>query len=114
MLDSLVEAACLAPAPHHSRPWRFVVIDTDDAKAASRADGQQWAESTSLRDGVAPDRVAQLVQDSHTKITAAPALVLACLTWDGLVLYPDEHRRRPRCGAWHGCRRSAPRSRTSC
>ena len=24
-LDAIVEAACLAPAPHHSRPWRFVV-----------------------------------------------------------------------------------------
>ena len=21
-LDALVEAACIAPAPHHSRPWR--------------------------------------------------------------------------------------------
>ena len=37
LLDALVEAACLAPAPHHSRPWRFVVIDTDDGEARARA-----------------------------------------------------------------------------
>ena len=34
LLDALVEAACLAPAPHHSRPWRWVVIDTDAGKRA--------------------------------------------------------------------------------
>ena len=28
-LDALVEAACCAPAPHHSRPWRFVTIHSD-------------------------------------------------------------------------------------
>ncbi len=36
-LDAIVEAACLAPAPHHSRPWRFVVVDTDEAKTRARA-----------------------------------------------------------------------------
>jgi nitroreductase len=34
-LDALVAAACIAPAPHHSRPWRFVVVDGDDAKVAT-------------------------------------------------------------------------------
>jgi nitroreductase len=33
-LDAIVEAACLAPAPHHSRPWRFVVVDTEASKRA--------------------------------------------------------------------------------
>src|SRR4051794_29933648 len=31
-LDAVVEAACLAPAPHHSRPWRFVIVETNDVK----------------------------------------------------------------------------------
>ena len=34
LLDTLVEAACLAPAPHHSRPWRFVVVDSDAGTAS--------------------------------------------------------------------------------
>jgi F420 biosynthesis protein FbiB-like protein len=98
LLDALVEAACLAPAPHHSRPWRFVVIDTDDAKAAlARGMGERWR-SDLAGDGVAPEHVAALVQASYTKITAAPALVLACLTWDGLDRYPDERRRRAEWG----------------
>jgi F420 biosynthesis protein FbiB-like protein len=98
VLDTLIEAACLAPAPHHSRPWRFVVIDTDDAKAAlAHGMGARWRDDLA-RDGIAPEHVAELVQASYTKITAAPALVLACLTWDGLDRYPDEHRRRAEWG----------------
>jgi coenzyme F420-0:L-glutamate ligase/coenzyme F420-1:gamma-L-glutamate ligase len=98
LLDSLVEAACLAPAPHHSRPWRFVVIDTDAAKLAlAHGMGGQW-QSDLEGDGVAPERIAELVAASHAKIIGAPALVLGCLTWDGLDRYPDETRQRAEWG----------------
>ena len=98
LLDTLIEAACLAPAPHHSRPWRFVVIDTDAAKLAL-ADGMgaRWAADLEA-DGVAPERIGELVDASHAKITSAPTLVLGCLTWDGLDRYPDEARQRAEWG----------------
>ncbi len=97
-LDRLVEAACLAPAPHHSRPWRFVVVDRDAGKRAlATGMGERWRQD--LRgDGVAPERVDELVASSHRKIEDAPALVLACLTWDGLDRYPDEGRQRAEWG----------------
>jgi F420 biosynthesis protein FbiB-like protein len=98
VLDTLVEAACLAPAPHHSRPWRFVVIDTAEAKTAlAHGMGARW-QSDLAADGVAADRVAELVESSRVKITSAPALVLACLTWDGLDRYLDEPRQRAEWG----------------
>jgi len=98
LLDRLVQAACLAPAPHHSRPWRFVVIDTDAGKQAL-ADGMgvRWRADLS-GDGVDPARIDELIDSSHTKLTTAPALVLACLTWDGLDRYPDETRQRAEWG----------------
>ena len=46
----------------------------------------------------APDRVDELVAASHAKSVRAPALVLGCLTWDGLDRYPDERRRRAEWG----------------
>ena len=49
-------------------------------------------------DGVAPERVDELVQASYAKLTGAPALVLGCLTWDGLDRYPDEARQRAEYG----------------
>ena len=43
-------------------------------------------------------RVDELVDASYRKVTSAPALVLGCLTWDGLDRYPDERRRRAEWG----------------
>jgi F420 biosynthesis protein FbiB-like protein len=97
-LDALVEAACLAPAPHHSRPWRFVVVNNDEAKRAlARGMGERWRRDLRA-DGVSDARVDELVDASHRKITGAPALVLGCLTWDGLDRYPDETRQRAEWG----------------
>ena len=97
-LDAIVEAACLAPAPHHSRPWRFVVVDVDEAKhALAQGMGARWRADL-VADGVADARVDELVAASHRKITGAPALVVGCLTWDGLDRYPDETRQRAEWG----------------
>jgi F420 biosynthesis protein FbiB-like protein len=97
-LDGFVEAACAAPAPHHSRPWRWVVVDGDDAKRRlATGMGERWREDLTA-DGVPAARVDELVEASHRKITGAPAVVLGCLTWDGLDRYPDEARRRAEWG----------------
>ena len=97
-LDRLVEAACLAPAPHHSRPWRFVVVDSPDGKRAlARGMGARWRRDLA-GDGLAPERIEELVSASHTKLEGAPALVLGCLTWDGLDRYPDAGRQRAEWG----------------
>ena len=97
-LDVLVTAACLAPAPHHSRPWRFVVVDSDASKRAL-ADGMgaRWRTDL-LADGVETERVEELIAASWRKLTEAPALVVGCLTWDGLDRYPDERRQRAELG----------------
>jgi coenzyme F420-0:L-glutamate ligase / coenzyme F420-1:gamma-L-glutamate ligase len=97
-LDGVVTAACLAPAPHHSRPWRWVIVDTPDAKAAlARGMGERWR-SDLAGDGVAEARIDELVTASHVKLTGAPALVVGCLTWEGLDRYSDPARQRAEWG----------------
>ncbi len=97
-VDRLIESACHAPAPHHSRPWRFVVVDTADRKhALARGMGERWRRDLE-RDGTDAARVDQLVAASHAKLTAAPVAVVGCLTWDGLDRYADEPRRRAEWG----------------
>jgi F420 biosynthesis protein FbiB-like protein len=98
VIDALVEAACLAPAPHHARPWRWVVVDTPDAKRAL-ADGMGARWRADLRgDGVPDAQIDELVDASRERLTSAPALVLGCLTWEGLDRYPDEARQRAEWG----------------
>lgn len=97
-LDGLVEGACLAPAPHHSRPWRFVIVTSLEAKTAlALAMGARWQQDLA-GDGVDSARIAELVEASRAKLTGAPALVVGCLTWSGLDRYPDERRRQAEWG----------------
>lgn len=97
-LDALVTAACIAPAPHHSRPWRFVVVDSPEGKAAlARGMAARWRVDLE-GDGTPEARIDELLDSSREKLTRAPALVLACLTWNGLDRYPDERRQRAEWG----------------
>jgi coenzyme F420-0:L-glutamate ligase/coenzyme F420-1:gamma-L-glutamate ligase len=93
VLDGFVLAACTAPAPHHSRPWRWVVVDTAPAKVdLARGMGDRWRADLEA-DGVTTARIGELIAASHDKIEQAPAIVLGCLTWDGLDRYPDDRRQ---------------------
>jgi F420 biosynthesis protein FbiB-like protein len=97
-LDALVTAACIAPAPHHSRPWRWVVVDGEPARRdLALAMGARWRVDLE-RDGVDTARIDELVDASVARLSAAPAALLGCLTWDGLDRYPDETRRRAEHG----------------
>jgi coenzyme F420-0:L-glutamate ligase/coenzyme F420-1:gamma-L-glutamate ligase len=98
VLDDLIAAACIAPAPHHSRPWRFVVIDTAAGKAALAGSmGARW-NADLAGDGVTQARREALVEASRRRLERAPALVLGCLTPDGLDRYPDEARQQAEWG----------------
>ena len=98
VLDTIVRSACIAPAPHHSRPWRWVVVESATARERL-ADGMgaRWREDLAS-DHVDAARIDELIESSRQKITGAPALILGCLTWEGLDRYPDEARRRAEWG----------------
>lgn len=98
IVEALVEAACLAPAPHHSRPWRWAAVTSSPAKQRlAQGMGARWR--LDLRgDGVDDAHIDALVAASHAKIGRAPLVLLGCLTEHGLDRYPDERRRRAELG----------------
>jgi coenzyme F420-0:L-glutamate ligase/coenzyme F420-1:gamma-L-glutamate ligase len=91
-VEHLVEVACTAPAPHHSRPWRFVHLASASARErlsdamadAWRADLDQAGESIHTID--------RLLNRSRDQITQAPVLLLACLSLEQARHWPDQTR----------------------
>jgi F420 biosynthesis protein FbiB-like protein len=93
LVRELVALACLAPAPHHSRPWRWAnVVSKPARERLADAMGESWledlaAEKRSVRE------IDELLGRSRAQITDAPVLIVACLELDETREWPDERRR---------------------
>jgi coenzyme F420-0:L-glutamate ligase/coenzyme F420-1:gamma-L-glutamate ligase len=91
-IEAVIAAACLAPAPHHTRPWRFVVLSPDARAALAAVMGRAWRRDL-RRDGVQETRIEALLERSRVQIMAAPALILVGFLRDALRAWPDPRRR---------------------
>ncbi|MCW2545436.1 MAG: coenzyme gamma-glutamyl ligase [Frankiales bacterium] len=89
VLDA-VAAALTAPAPHHTTPWRFVLIE-ERRTALLAAMEARWREDL-VADGFTTEQVSRRVQRGAL-LASAPYLVVPCLVRDGAHDYPDERRR---------------------
>lgn len=92
-LDTLLELAATAPAPHHTRPWRYVIVLPRSRERLADAMGAAWRADLE-RDGHDAALIDRLLRRSRRQIVGAPALILACLTQEGLRAWPDERRAR--------------------
>ncbi len=97
LVEELVTLACTAPAPHHTQPWRFVLLGPDAREALVEAMGAAWRADLE-RDGVSPERIEALLARSRARVMGAPALLLGGLVGDGLRQWPDERRRQAEWG----------------
>ncbi len=94
LVQKLLYAAVLAPAPHHTKPWRFVMLESDGSrKRLAEAMGAAWREDLE-NDGVSETQIDLLLSRSQQQIESAPALILACIVAEGLRAWPDAGRRR--------------------
>ena len=93
-VEHIVALACAAPAPHHSRPWRFVHVRTQHARDRL-ADAMTGAWRADLeREGKPVLEVAGLLRRSQAQLAEAPVLLLACLSRGDRKRWPDAARRR--------------------
>ncbi|MFD5896696.1 MULTISPECIES: coenzyme F420-0:L-glutamate ligase [unclassified Streptomyces] len=86
-----VAAAVTAPAPHHTTPWRFVLLESPESRLRL-VDAMRDAWIADLRrDGKSEDSVAKRVRRGNV-LRAAPYLVVPCLVADGAHTYGDARR----------------------
>ncbi|MFJ9040563.1 coenzyme F420-0:L-glutamate ligase [Streptomyces sp. NPDC102406] len=86
-----VAAAVTAPAPHHTTPWRFVLLESEAARTRL-LDAMRDAWVADLRrDGKSEESIAKRVRRGDV-LRNAPYLVVPCLVMDGSHTYGDARR----------------------
>jgi coenzyme F420-0:L-glutamate ligase/coenzyme F420-1:gamma-L-glutamate ligase len=86
-----VAAALTAPAPHHSQPWRFAIVESAEARTRL-LDDMLAAWVADLRgDGFSEEQIARRTRRGEP-LRRAPLIIVPCLLTDAAHTYPD-HRR---------------------
>ncbi|WP_433658614.1 coenzyme F420-0:L-glutamate ligase [Nocardia sp. CA-128927] len=87
-----VAVALTAPAPHHTRPVRFVWLRKTGLRAQLlEAMTEKWRADLTA-DGLAPDRVERRIARGRILFDAPEVIIPFCVP-DGAHDYPDERRR---------------------
>ncbi len=92
-VERAIGAAITAPAPHHSEPWRFVVVSSLTARL-DLLDAMQDAWAADLRsDGFTEEQIARRVKRGEP-LRHAPLIIVPCLEPSAMHAYPDDRRIR--------------------
>jgi coenzyme F420-0:L-glutamate ligase/coenzyme F420-1:gamma-L-glutamate ligase len=90
--EALAEAVCTAPAPHHTRPWLFVMLERGPARTRLLgAMAEAWR--ADLRsDDIAEGVIGRRLDLSDALLGEAPVLCVPCVRPRGAHAYADAER----------------------
>jgi len=91
-LEFLLSSMCAAPSAHNRQPWRAVVLEAVEDKAALADAMGARLRADRARDGDAATAVEADVERSRRRLTSAAALIVLSLDRSVLDTYPDAAR----------------------
>jgi coenzyme F420-0:L-glutamate ligase/coenzyme F420-1:gamma-L-glutamate ligase len=86
-----IAAALTAPAPHHSEPWRFAVLESAAARTALLDKMLDAWRADLTADGFTAGQIARRVRRGEP-LRRAPLIIVPCLVTDAAHCYPDDRR----------------------
>jgi coenzyme F420-0:L-glutamate ligase/coenzyme F420-1:gamma-L-glutamate ligase len=86
-----IAAAITAPAPHHSEPWRFVVLESQQARTRLLDDMLAAWKADLAADGFTAEQIARRIRRGEP-LRKAPLIIVPCLAADAAHTYPDARR----------------------
>ena len=86
-----IAAAITAPAPHHSQPWRFAVLETKAARTRLLDDMLSAWKADLTDDGFTAEQIAKRVRRGEP-LRKSPLIIVPCLLADAAHTYPDSGR----------------------
>ncbi|MDQ3531476.1 MAG: nitroreductase family protein [Actinomycetota bacterium] len=93
LVERAVSLAVQAPAPHHSSPWRFALLDSPEDKGRLAADmGAAWRADLTA-DGLPNDRIEAILSRSEGLLRSTPLLTVCCADMTRSHGYTDDRRR---------------------
>jgi coenzyme F420-0:L-glutamate ligase/coenzyme F420-1:gamma-L-glutamate ligase len=92
-LERAVLAATTAPFPHHSQPFRVVVVGPGERRRRYLAGMEAAWRDDLAGDGTPAGLIERRVARSWALLGGAPVVLVPCLLGDGRHRYPDGRRR---------------------
>ena len=86
-----IAAAVTAPAPHHSEPWRFAVVESAGARIRLLDDMLDAWRADLASDGFTAEQIARRVRRGEP-LRKAPLIIVPCLVSDAAHTYRDARR----------------------
>jgi dehydro coenzyme F420 reductase / coenzyme F420-0:L-glutamate ligase / coenzyme F420-1:gamma-L-glutamate ligase len=91
-VEEAVRAACTAPAPHHTRPWLFIALDSGPGRRRLLAAmAAAWRDDLRA-DGTPEAVIARRVARSDELLATAPTLLVPSVRLLGAHAYADDER----------------------